>query len=347
MKIGSLFTGYGGLDIGVQQVFGGETVWVSDIEPGPVLHHKHHHPNIPNLGDITQVDWQGVEPVDIIVGGSPCQDLSYAGRRAGLTGARSGLWWNMAEAIQTLTPRLVVWENVQGALRPTKPGEYPAVTIIEETIQELGYQTGWVQQKLSNIGGCHHRNRVFLLGWKEETPHSLVNNPPPTPVGAKFLPTPTASLGRSTGSGVGTVRNMRPGRQRAVVDYLTYLAEPGELHVDWGKWPEEKTGIDSHTGLVGYPPPGEVLVRGPRGGRRFNTQFIEWMMGVPEGYVTGLEREGVYGWRDSARMLGNGVVPQQAAAALSRIISDNWKSCKPTTPLAGPTYVLLTLLGVW
>ena len=63
------------------------------------------------------MDWEQVEPVDIITGGSPCQDLSSAGKRAGMTeGTRSNLWVNMREAIATIQPRLVVWENVQGAL---------------------------------------------------------------------------------------------------------------------------------------------------------------------------------------------------------------------------------------
>jgi hypothetical protein len=93
------------------------TAWVSDIEPGPCNILDHHHPDIPNLGDITQVDWTQVEPVDIITGGSPCQDLSLAGRRAGMRpGTRSGLWESMLTAIATIRPRLVVWENVQGAL---------------------------------------------------------------------------------------------------------------------------------------------------------------------------------------------------------------------------------------
>ena len=92
------------------------TAWVSDIEPGPCNILAHHHPDIPNLGDITQVDWTQVEPVDIITGGSPCQDLSLSGRRAGMRpGTRSGLWESMLTAIATIRPRLVVWENVRGA----------------------------------------------------------------------------------------------------------------------------------------------------------------------------------------------------------------------------------------
>ena len=72
MRIGSLFSGYGGLDMAVQATLGGTLAWVSDIEPGPSRILAHHHPDVPNLGDITQIDWTQVEPVDIICGGSPC-----------------------------------------------------------------------------------------------------------------------------------------------------------------------------------------------------------------------------------------------------------------------------------
>lgn len=117
--IGSLFTGYGGLDMAVRMALdpSARVAWTSDVEPGPCRLAEVRWPGVPNLGDITQVDWSEVEPVDIICGGSPCQDLSLAGRRAGMaSGTRSGLWEAMFEAIKTLRPRLVVWENVRGAL---------------------------------------------------------------------------------------------------------------------------------------------------------------------------------------------------------------------------------------
>lgn len=117
--VGSLFTGYGGLDMAVRMAIapGARVAWNSDVEPGPCTLAAVRWPDTPNLGDITKIDWADVEPVDIICGGSPCQDLSSAGRRAGMaSGTRSGLWGSMFEAIKTMRPRLVVWENVRGAL---------------------------------------------------------------------------------------------------------------------------------------------------------------------------------------------------------------------------------------
>lgn len=116
-SIGSLFTGYGGLDMAARMALDPDArvAWTSDVEPGPCRLAEVRWPGVQNLGDITQIDWETVEPVDIICGGSPCQDLSLAGKRAGMaSGTRSGLWESMFEAIKTLRPRLVVWENVKG-----------------------------------------------------------------------------------------------------------------------------------------------------------------------------------------------------------------------------------------
>ena len=77
--IGSLFTGYGGLDMGVQAAIGGTVAWQSEIDPAASRVLAHHWPDVPNLGDITKADWTAVEPVDVLVGGFPCQDLSTAG----------------------------------------------------------------------------------------------------------------------------------------------------------------------------------------------------------------------------------------------------------------------------
>lgn len=92
--IGSLLTGYGGLDMGVTMALDPDArvAWTSDIEPGPCKLAAVRWPDTPNLGDITKTNWADVEPVDIICGGSPCQDLSLAGKRTGMaTSTRSGL----------------------------------------------------------------------------------------------------------------------------------------------------------------------------------------------------------------------------------------------------------------
>lgn len=183
LRIGSLFSGYNGLDQAVQTVLGGELAWVCDVDPAASKVLAHHHPDIPNLGDITAVDWDTVEPVDIICGGSPCQDVSMAGRRAGMQpGTRSGLWTAMATAIDRLRPSLVFFENVRGLLSASAfcdmepcpwhlggagDGE-PALRALGRVLGDLadiGFDAEWTGLRASDVGAPHHRYRIFLAAW--------------------------------------------------------------------------------------------------------------------------------------------------------------------------------------
>ena len=84
MRYGSLFSGYGGLDLAVEEVFGAKAAWHAEIEPSAVKVLERRWPGVPNLGDVSAVNWAGVEPVEIMCGGFPCTDLSSAGKQAGL-----------------------------------------------------------------------------------------------------------------------------------------------------------------------------------------------------------------------------------------------------------------------
>ncbi|WP_198517786.1 DNA cytosine methyltransferase [Microbacterium lacus] len=117
LRVGSLFSGDGGLDLAVEEAFGARTIWFSEINEPVARVFAHHWPDAPNLGDITTMDWNTVPPVDILCGGFPCQDVSTVGKMAGLKpGTRSGLWAHMAAAIDVLQPEWVVIENVRGLL---------------------------------------------------------------------------------------------------------------------------------------------------------------------------------------------------------------------------------------
>ena len=116
IKLGEICAGYGGLGLGLGLLADVDTRWVADVDAGPSRILTRHWPDAPNLGDITRIDWTAVEPVDVIAGGTPCQDLSNAGHRAGMRpGTRSGIWESMAHAIKEIAPHVVVWENVAGA----------------------------------------------------------------------------------------------------------------------------------------------------------------------------------------------------------------------------------------
>jgi DNA (cytosine-5)-methyltransferase 1 len=189
--IGSLFTGYGGLDKAVERAFDARTVWVSDINPGARKILAHRYPDAPNLGDVTTIDWPSVEPVDIICGGSPCQDLSHASpRRAGMrSGTRSGLWESMREGIAQLNPTHVVWENVRGAYSAAAHSEMEqcprcvgdpndvrpvlrALGRVLGDLSDLGYDTQWRTLRAANVGAPHHRPRVFVLATHAHADHA-------------------------------------------------------------------------------------------------------------------------------------------------------------------------------
>lgn len=169
LTIGSMFSGYGGLDLAVEAVTGATPAWFCEWDYAPSKILANHWPDVPNFRDVTTVDWSAVPPVDIITGGSPCQDLSLAGARRGMTdGTRSNLWVAMREAIATIRPRLVVWENVRGALSATatsesdmEPGEgllgggtghLRALGRVLGDLASIGYDAQWQLLRASDVG---------------------------------------------------------------------------------------------------------------------------------------------------------------------------------------------------
>lgn len=133
LRLGSLFDGSGGFPLAATKV-GIEPVWASEIEPFPILVTTTRFPQMQHLGDICDIDGTQLEPVDVVTFGSPCQDLSVAGKRAGLAGERSGLFHQavrvireMRKASHGLYPRFAVWENVPGAFSSNKGNDFHQV----------------------------------------------------------------------------------------------------------------------------------------------------------------------------------------------------------------------------
>lgn len=187
MRIGSLFSGGAGLDMAALQVFpGSEVVWHCEINPAASKVLAHHFPGVPNLGDITLVDWGTVESVDVLIGGFPCTDVSAAGRRAGLgAGTRSGLWAYMRDAVEALDPEFVLVENVGGllsahALRnmesaPDHLGDSAtgpplrAIGAVLGDMADAGFDAEWCVLRASQMGFAHQRARVFILAFPADS----------------------------------------------------------------------------------------------------------------------------------------------------------------------------------
>lgn len=375
--IGSLFTGYGGLDMAVRLALDPEArvAWTSDVEPGPCKLTEVRWPGVPNLGDITQIDWETVEPVDIICGGSPCQDLSLAGKRAGMaSNTRSGLWEAMFEAIKTLKPRLVVWENVKGALtsgafslvesekgllgnRADGPLLRAAGRVVGD-LASIGYDSQWCVVRASDVGAPHQRERLFITSHPAGEPWQLRGIAGAGETAGRgtlgesrgsdrapsaLIPTPVA---QPSGNSPEAHLRKKPGRKR--VTDLTILVEHGllatggllptpqatnatassagygaNLHevsrgLEAGAFGVYEQAIARWAHVLGRPAPSPTAPPTREGGRsRLSTRFVEWLMGLDAGHVTGedlgLTRE------QQLRLLGNGVVPQQGAAAIYQL----------------------------
>lgn len=182
MRIGSLFSGYAGLDLAVEAVTGATPAWFVEFDSAPSQILAKNFPNVPNYGDITKIDFTQVEPVDILTGGFPCQDLSVAGKRAGLKeGTRSGLWIEFARAIKELKPKYVIIENVRGLLsaKAHSDMEFCSICLGEGSgtaplralgavlgdLAELGYDAEWTGLRAAEAGAPHNRFRVFILAY--------------------------------------------------------------------------------------------------------------------------------------------------------------------------------------
>jgi len=203
---GSLFTGAMGADLGAEEA-GMQSAWYCEIDPAAAGVIAYHRPGSRIYGDITKFKPDPIkDAVDVIIGGSPCQDLSVAGNRAGLDGERSGLFRQMVRICKRLRPRVVVWENVHGALSSNRGRDFAAVirafTGLQVEVPEKGWgNAGFVRSPFPEYrwhvawrvldsqycGVPQRRRRIFLVGSLGDAscievlfePESVSGNPPP------------------------------------------------------------------------------------------------------------------------------------------------------------------------
>lgn len=304
MRIGSLCSGYGGLDLAVEQHFNATTAWHVEYEAAPSRILAAHW-SAPNYGDVTTTDWSTVEPVEIITAGYPCQPFSVAGKRKGTDDNRH-LWPGVAHAISVLRPRLVVLENVRGHVSL-------GFDAVLGDLAELGYDARWGVVRASDAGAPHGRARLFIIatdtrgevsqlgpGLRASKPEGLGWGRPDHD--GPQAPTAHANglgLPRRTPSGRVPEQPWNPGGCDAPADF------------SWGAYGPAIARWESITRPAPRPTqPGRTA-------ERLSPAFVEWMMGLPAGWVTdvGLTRT------QQLKALGNGVVPQQARLALQLLDS--------------------------
>ncbi len=163
LTIGSLFSGIGGLELGLQRGLSAagvptRTLW--QVEQSPFCRKilGRHWPHAQRYTDVRTVTASSVDPVDILCGGFPCQDLSVAGKRAGLEGDRSGLFYEMARIVREIRPRIWVMENVPNIVNL-------GLSSVLSEVAACGYDARWGMLRASDVGAPHRRERWFCVAW--------------------------------------------------------------------------------------------------------------------------------------------------------------------------------------
>lgn len=161
MRYVSLFSGIEAASVAWGPL-GWEPVAFAEIEPFCCAVLAERFPDVPNLGDVSKIDWrEHAGSVDVVVGGSPCQAFSIAGRREGLLDSRGRLMLEYVRAVREIRPRWVLWENVPGVLSQDK-GE--AFATLQDELEQCGYSLAWRTLDAQFFGVAQRRRRVFLVG---------------------------------------------------------------------------------------------------------------------------------------------------------------------------------------
>jgi len=159
LKVLDLFAGIGGFSLGLEKTGGFETIGFCEVDKKAQAVLKKHWPEEPIYDDVTKLTKDDIDgTVDVITGGFPCQDISLAGKGAGLEGERSGLWWEFHRLIKELQPKWVIAENVS-ALRSR------GLDQVLRSLSEIGYDAEWHCIPASAVGAPHRRDRIWIVAY--------------------------------------------------------------------------------------------------------------------------------------------------------------------------------------
>lgn len=163
----STFSGIGGFELGIENAarelgIATECVGFSEVDKFATSVYQHHFPNTKNYGDIKQINTNELPDFDLLVGGFPCTDVSIIGKRAGLAGERTGLFYELARILRAKQPKYFVFENVKGLLSSNKGEDFKQIL---QTLDNLGYDVGWGVLDAQYFRTPQHRERVILVGF--------------------------------------------------------------------------------------------------------------------------------------------------------------------------------------
>jgi DNA (cytosine-5)-methyltransferase 1 len=291
---GSLFAGIGGIDLGLERA-GWECRFQVEWDPFCQRVLAKHWPDVPRFGDIADVDWSGVPPVDLLAGGFPCQPFSVAGKQRRLDDDR-WLWPEFARAIRELRPRYVLVENVPGLL---VGGGMDAVL---GDLAELGYDAEWESIPAAAVGAPHLRYRVWIIAYRAELGGNVADPDDGRPLHA--------------------VRAGRDAIGYGGADELAGRFVPGrECDACGEPWCDRHNGHYADCACVGWSqlladPEGAGLQGRQDGGGLRSELAGPWQGGGPVAHQWSIEPDvgrvahGVPARVDRLRSLGNAVVPQ-------------------------------------
>ena len=161
MKVLGLFSGIGGFELGLQRA-GFEIAAMCEIDPYCRKVLRKHWPDVPIYEDVRELKGEDIPQVDVITGGFPCQDISHAGRGAGISGSRSGLWRDMARVIGLARPRYVIVENVAALLGR-------GLDVVLSDLAALGYDAEWHCIPAAAVGAPHIRDRIWIVAYPQHS----------------------------------------------------------------------------------------------------------------------------------------------------------------------------------
>lgn len=161
MKFGSLFSGIGAMDLGLERA-GFECAWQVEIDEYKREVLRRHWPLVPKYQDVREVGGHNLERVDIVAGGFPCPDISCAGFGSGLDGERSGLWRDMFRVVRDLRPRFALVENVAALT-------FRGLGSILADFASIGFDVEWETVRASAFGAPHRRERVYLVAYPNQS----------------------------------------------------------------------------------------------------------------------------------------------------------------------------------
>ena len=348
MRYFSAFTGVGGFDMGMPS--GWECVGMSEIDKYANMVLKYRFKDVKNYGDIEKINYEELPDFDILIGGSPCQDVSVAGKRAGLVGLRSRLFFSYVALLKVKQPDYFIFENVKGLLSSNEGRDFAEVI---NQFFEAGYDVWWQVLDATDFGIPQHRERIFILGTLGGSGFRKV-----------FLKPKNERKDTKLQRQQANTITRRYKQSQAVGSYITERKFPqiGNLHFDRSQ-PNRIYGVNGiaptlhrHTGggqvtKIGIPVSDVGHGNARQNGRRmkspdepsFTLQSAQ-RQGVYDGmairYLTPLECERLMGWPDNwtkngidekgnivelldnqrYNLIGNGVVPQVVRPIVENIM---------------------------